>query len=396
MYEVATKTHRGGRSAQEDRVFADAARGLFVVADGVGGRRGGDIAADLAVASLVRDCVGDPDRGRLRAVFLDLNRRMLEESALRGFDPPMGAVVTVAWLGPSGCGLIGHVGDARATMVGPDGAATQVTRDASAADLDGLSEAEAMQHPGRNVVARAVGAEPQWTATDWLDLHDIALRAGDRLVLCTDGVTDFVDRGRFARVGAKSTTAAELAEGLVWEALSGHAAVGRGDNIGVVVVRVPPPTRRARARATARALWDRQARNAAVATTIVASGAALCWASVPNLPANPHSSAFVPEAPSASDVREAALHLTPIEDVPVDDWWSVASGEILYLDDLPQAPAGIVLHPGATLSARRAGATGGAWILLLGPAPTETSRIPGSAATDEDFGVTHETCQRPE
>ena len=202
----AAATHPGlRRTRNEDCHCARPELGLFVVADGVGGHAGGQLAARIAVdaiASAVEATAGLDARGRwptpfdpalgvggnrLRAGFQLANQRLVEhaaaEAALRGM-----ATTAVAVLLQDAVAALAHTGDSRAYLRRTSGL-TRLTGDHSWVEdqvrAGVLSPAAARSHPWRNVVTRVLspteGAEPELSA--------LALRGGDRLLLCTDGLS---------------------------------------------------------------------------------------------------------------------------------------------------------------------------------------------------------------
>lgn len=228
------------REVNEDAVLA--APPVFVVADGMGGHEGGDVASALAVeevGALARH-PGDDGVGA-DAVVAALRRaqeRIEEHSARQGGDPARSAGTTVvvavvtehegepAW-------LLAHLGDSRA-YVAAGGRLARVTRDHSLVqelvDAGSIGADEAAGHPESHVVTRALGgavrSEPE--------LAVLPLTAGERLVLLTDGVTDLVDDATLADLLAGHDDAQAAADALVAAALE----AGGRDNATALVVDV--------------------------------------------------------------------------------------------------------------------------------------------------------------
>ncbi len=202
----AARTDPGLRRSQnEDCYCARPELGLFVVADGMGGHAGGEIAARIAVdaiAGAVESTTslgpGDPwpvpfdaslSRGgnRLRAGFDQANRGIADRTAavvaLRGM-----ATTAVAVLLDESAGVVAHVGDSRAYLARQEGL-VRLTCDHSWVEervrAGLLSEAAARAHPWRNVVTRAISGEEAVEA----DVSELTLRPGDRLLLCSDGLS---------------------------------------------------------------------------------------------------------------------------------------------------------------------------------------------------------------
>ncbi|HSL22610.1 MAG TPA: PP2C family serine/threonine-protein phosphatase [Vicinamibacterales bacterium] len=247
----AALSHPGlRRHSNEDMWSARPDLGLFVVADGMGGHVAGEVASRLAVeaieaftsetASVDRHRTWpfpyDPEisanANRLKAALRIANRRIATAAAdasdLRGMATTACAIIVDA---PTVS--VAHVGDSRVYLLrGED--LRQVTLDHSwveeqvrAGVMDALA---ARQHPWRNVVTRALsgGDDPE------SDVVDISLQPGDRLLLCSDGLTSVVPADEIAqRLGARG----EL-EGVCASLIDAANAAGGPDNITVLVVDV--------------------------------------------------------------------------------------------------------------------------------------------------------------
>jgi PPM family protein phosphatase len=177
------------RDGNEDDFIDQADRlGLVAVADGMGGHRAGEVASATALEAL-RAAVAN---GRsLRDAIEGANDAVLEKSesdrALHG----MGTTLTAGMLGSDGQLVVGHVGDSRAYLV-RDGELTQITNDHSLVEelVRGgeLTPEQAEVHPRRSIITRALGIDPQVE----VDEYPIDLRPGDRILLCSDGLTTMV------------------------------------------------------------------------------------------------------------------------------------------------------------------------------------------------------------
>jgi len=219
------------RTRNEDSYLVD--EPLFVVADGMGGHRGGDVASRLTVNTLHE---AQPQRDPSGAALLDavrsanriVNERSAADRDLRG----MGTTVTA--LQTSGeSGRIAHVGDSRAYLL-RSGALQQLTQDHTLVqqmvDEGNLDADEADRHPARHIMTRALGVEEQ-VAVDQLTLD---LHPGDRILLCSDGLTAMLSAGDIRELMGRGSDAQATADALV------ELAVERGgeDNVTVVVVDV--------------------------------------------------------------------------------------------------------------------------------------------------------------
>jgi PPM family protein phosphatase len=213
---------------------------IYAIADGMGGHRGGAEAAGLAVRTLASRApdLASADAGALVEALVEANRAILlaadENDALRGM-----ATTCTAALVRGRVARIAHVGDSRAYLL-RGGRLAQLTEDHSVvAQLvrEGrLSLEAAAVHPGRSVVYRALGTEPDVA----VDTIEVVLDAGDRLLLCSDGLSTMLADGEIAAVLREVADA-----GLAVEALVARAnEAGGADNITAVLVDVHGETQR--------------------------------------------------------------------------------------------------------------------------------------------------------
>jgi serine/threonine protein phosphatase PrpC len=163
---------------------------LFAVADGMGGAQAGEIAANLAAETLVRESAGAQGIDRVTALIQAANRRVYERARETSDLSGMGTTITVA-LVEDGLVSIGHVGDSRAYLI-RDGRLAQLTDDHSlVAELQRsgkLSAHEAERHPQRSVITRALGTDPDVD----IDTYAVEPQPGDLFLLCSDGLTSMV------------------------------------------------------------------------------------------------------------------------------------------------------------------------------------------------------------
>ena len=192
-FTVGTVTDRGlnpKRTANEDRLLALPERGLFVVADGVGGRRGGQIASQTAVdvfEATFAEPATDGILDTVRDAVTECNRRIFDASLSKA--ELQGMATTLAVLAVNGSqGVIGHVGDSRVYRH-EGGTLFRETEDHSevneALRAGVITAAMAAHDPRRNVLTRALGAELDVEP----DFKTIQLREGARFLLCSDGIT---------------------------------------------------------------------------------------------------------------------------------------------------------------------------------------------------------------
>jgi PPM family protein phosphatase len=203
---AAGDTHPGlQRTENEDRFHYDAARGILLVVDGVGGHAAGGQAAETAVtmlrARLERET--GPVEDRIREAITIANNEVHRRASLHPEWKGMGCVLTVALVN-DGAVTVGHVGDTRLYKI-RRGEILKLTRDHSPVgereDARELSEAQAMRHPRRNEVYRDVGAEPHEPSDpDFIDILHERFEPDSALLLCSDGLTDTVSSAAIARV----------------------------------------------------------------------------------------------------------------------------------------------------------------------------------------------------
>jgi len=226
-------THPGRRATNEDAFLVDPDRGLFVVADGMGGHNAGEVASGLAVRTISDFLVGggEPTQDLIDEALRLANDHILAVAGKQPDYSGMGTTV-VAVLLTDGQAIFGHVGDSR-IYHWHAGALTPLTRDDSwvAAALHESSEGprELEQHPMRHVLTKVVGLRPDLQPT--VSACEFVL--GDVLVLCSDGVHGSVPDATLSRLLASTHPVAEIAESVVRAAITGGAT----DNLTAVVVR---------------------------------------------------------------------------------------------------------------------------------------------------------------
>ena len=210
---------------------------LFAVADGMGGHVGGEVAARVAVETLEQAFERSPTADGLREAFSEANTAIWRESVANEDLRGMGTTLTAVALVGGGDGqdvlALANVGDSRA-YVFSDGQMVQVTDDHSLAEermrQGEMTEAEAAVHPQRHILTRALGVSSE-VETDMWELH---LRSGDRVLLCSDGLSNEVEPDEMSQVLGAVSDPGEAAQRLVDVA----NANGGADNITVVIVDV--------------------------------------------------------------------------------------------------------------------------------------------------------------
>jgi PPM family protein phosphatase len=221
------------RKANEDRVFAGAR--LFVVADGMGGHAAGDVASSLTVERLTalddRDDLRPED---IRRELIRVNDDILTASRQDLGRSGMGSTVAglaLAWVAGSAHWVVFHVGDSRVYRLTGHEFVQLTTDHTEVAELVAngvLDPVQALVHPSRHVLTRALGSEPASEP----GLLMLPPSPGDVFLLCSDGLTQELPDGEIADVLRAKASAQQAAAALV------ERAVERGgrDNVSVVVV----------------------------------------------------------------------------------------------------------------------------------------------------------------
>src|SRR5688572_27498961 len=219
------------RSNNEDSGYAGPH--LLAMADGMGGHAGGDVASSTVIAALVDlddEALGGRDLSqalldRVLSANADLGDAVRADARLDG----MGTTL-IALLRARDKIVLAHIGDSRAFMV-RDGVVTQITKDHSfvqnLVDEGRITADEAQTHPQRSLVTRVLTG----AADDEPDLVVRQGRIGDRYLICSDGLTDYVARSTVEEVLTSVADPGECADRLVALALR----AGAPDNVTVVV-----------------------------------------------------------------------------------------------------------------------------------------------------------------
>ncbi len=230
--ETTCKTDTGRqRRDNEDSAFARAP--VFVVADGMGGAQAGEVASRIAVEAFEQ---GLPDSGspeeRLATRVREANAQIYERSRADRGRAGMGTTLTAAYVDDTHV-AIAHVGDSRAYLF-RDGTLQRLTQDHSLVDelvrRGKLTEEQAAEHPQRSIITRALGPEPDVEVDTWT----YPARAGDVVLLCSDGLTSMISEERVKATLVEHENLDEAGDALIREA---NEAGGR-DNITVVLFRL--------------------------------------------------------------------------------------------------------------------------------------------------------------
>jgi PPM family protein phosphatase len=218
--------------------------GLFVLADGMGGHQSGEVASSLAARAVAHYITHkfylpallgqEPDTNQpaLRDVLINAVRAANDIVAER--VPGGGTTLTCALMLDLRA-YIAHVGDSRAYIVTTEGEMDQITHDHSLVDrlveLGQLTPDEAAIHPQKNVLYRAVGQGGDLE----VDTYMRTISAGEKLLLCSDGLWGIVDEAKMAEIVTTSSSLQVACEKLV---VAANQAGGR-DNITVILAEPP-------------------------------------------------------------------------------------------------------------------------------------------------------------
>lgn len=223
-------TNRGMvRDRNEDSILTDPTGVLWAVADGMGGYGHGDVASDIVIDCLAK-IPDDVDPGpALVARLKEANDLVLERQRAPGMGR-MGSTVVAALISRA-VAHIAWAGDSRAYLL-RGGQLRPLTRDHSVVqemvDRGELSPDEAESHPESHMVTRAVGGDHELD----VDLVSVPLAVGDRLLLCSDGLTRCVYEQTVEALLREATSPEEACQKLVREALES----GAPDNVSAITV----------------------------------------------------------------------------------------------------------------------------------------------------------------
>ena len=249
-YEFCAQSHPGlARENNEDSVAFEAAAGLGVLADGMGGYNAGEVASGMATSFIRGELTRWLEQAGQRANTKEVRRAMeiCVENANRQIYRAAGSNAQYSGMGTTlvVCVfqemrlVLGHIGDSRCYRL-RDGSLAQITRDHSLLqeqlDAGLITPEQAAVSLNKNLVTRALGVEDSVL----LEVNDFAVEAGDLYLLCSDGLSDMVDDAGIAGIldakGALDRKAAELID-------AANAGGGR-DNISVLLVQAGGASRK--------------------------------------------------------------------------------------------------------------------------------------------------------
>lgn len=205
---------------------------LYIVADGMGGHKAGDYASRYTtqrlVASVSRNTKKEPVR-IIKEAIEKANELLLQEANEDIDKQGMGTTLVVATIF-QGRLVVANVGDSRLYIVNEG--IRQITRDHSYVEemvrLGKVDKSQARVHPDKNIITRAIGA----TADIEADFFEVELQEGDKILLCTDGLTNMVEDEKILDIIRSRESIQEACESLV--ELANHN--GGRDNITVMLI----------------------------------------------------------------------------------------------------------------------------------------------------------------
>lgn len=227
------------RTSNEDSYVADAGKGLFLVADGMGGHAAGEIASRIAASVVDETVAGAPAAGDLGTLLHNAvqqaNTRVYETQCATPEYRGMGTTLTVLAFRNSTY-YLAQVGDSRAYLL-RDQALLQLSRDHSLVwplfENGILSKDEIARHPHKHLITRCIGTHP----TIEPDLANGPALEGDLYLLCSDGLTDVLNDAAIQSLLMEAgKSPQELCRNLIHAANQG----GGPDNVTAVVVRLEP------------------------------------------------------------------------------------------------------------------------------------------------------------
>lgn len=204
---------------------------ILLVADGMGGHNAGDFASRFVVEDIIREIAETTERYPetiLRKAIAEANRKLIVEASRDERLAGMGTTLVAATVIEHTL-YFANIGDSRLYLINDE--IRQLSRDHSLVQemvrLGGINAEEAKHHPDKNIITRAIGASEE-VEIDFFEYH---LQPGDKILMCTDGLSNMVEDERLFQIVKSSRDVVEAVERLINEANTN----GGNDNIGVVV-----------------------------------------------------------------------------------------------------------------------------------------------------------------
>ncbi len=238
MVKIAAKTDIGRkRSMNQDSLYycetpIGSLSNVFAVADGMGGHSAGDYASACTVKTIEREIMMNDDREPVRILknAIETANEEVYTKALSDMSYSGMGTTVVCGTVEKDVLYVANVGDSRLYLINRH--INQITKDHSLVEemvrAGELREEEAKNHPDKNIITRAIGVAPRID----IDFFEVDLRRGDRILLCSDGLTNMVDDDEILKLVRES----ESMERCIDELVRSANRNGGKDNITVVMV----------------------------------------------------------------------------------------------------------------------------------------------------------------
>lgn len=238
--KISAGTDKGQiRKANEDSYFvSNAELTYFVVADGMGGHKGGRVASRMAIESVnsflcearMKSCANIPAclREAVNAANSAIYRKAADDESFAG----MGTTIVMVYL-KDGMAYIANVGDSRCYLI-RDGEITQITKDHSIVwelyEKGQISRSDMRTHPNKNIITRAVGTNFKVEC----DIFELSVDEGDGFILCSDGLSNMLEDKEILKIFNEAPDTDTCVEELIGKANE----AGGTDNITVVAAKL--------------------------------------------------------------------------------------------------------------------------------------------------------------
>lgn len=242
-WEYAGKSDIGKvRQGNEDALFASEERGVFIVADGMGGHVAGEVASQIVTETvgpgvsqaLEEGLEGAELENRVLELIEEANRAILERADIEPEKRGMGTTLTLLALVPDKGYLFDQVGDSRGYLL-RDGTLSQITRDHTVVqqqvDRGALTPEQARDHPLSHILTRALGTE----LSVEVDTYGDSVKEGDVFLLCSDGLSGMLPDDEIQEILSKATEDVQKAAD---ELIDAANEAGGMDNITAVVIKI--------------------------------------------------------------------------------------------------------------------------------------------------------------
>ena len=213
---------------------------IFIVADGMGGHKAGEVASNLAISTIIRHYESSKQKILSKEMFIPqflnesvelANDNLIEEASGDDELKGMGTTVTMCLILDNEV-YIGHVGDSRAYLL-RNGELSQITQDHSLVGellrIGSITKDEAVNHPKKNIITRALGSNPKIN----VDVFNRELQNDDKIILCTDGLTNMVTEEKILEILLSSEIPSAVCSTLV--NISNEA--GGIDNTTIMIIK---------------------------------------------------------------------------------------------------------------------------------------------------------------